>query len=180
MEELSVLAEGRTVGTAQITEEGLYLRFTVDCQPIAQGPCRLVGLGERGELRLGVPEPEEGRLRLSRAISRRDCAAVGRLTGLELRPPEGEREALPWQPLRGAGEFRSPWLRAHLQGAREVLCCRSAGGVLLALPLDEGRPFPWPELFCFARVLSREGRDWAVFAFDGQERPVLPGKLEGK
>ena len=87
METLDILAEGRPVGTAEITEEGLYLRFTADCEDPVEGPCRLVGIGERGELRLGVPEPEGGRLRLSRALSRRDCAAVGRLSHLELRAP---------------------------------------------------------------------------------------------
>ena len=73
MEKLDVLAEGRRVGAAELTEEGLYLRFTVDCEDVTSGPCRLVGVGDRGELRLGVPEPEGGRLRLSRALSRRDC-----------------------------------------------------------------------------------------------------------
>ena len=73
MEKLDVLAEGRRVGAAELTEEGLYLRFTVDCEDVTSGPCRLVGVGDRGELRLGVPEPEGGRLRLSRALSRRSC-----------------------------------------------------------------------------------------------------------
>ena len=82
MEKLDVLAEGRRVGAAELTEEGLYLRFTVDCEDVTSGPCRLVGVGDRGELRLGVPEPEGGRLRLSRALSRRDCAAVGNLSRL--------------------------------------------------------------------------------------------------
>ena len=169
MERLDILAEGRRVGAAEVTEEGLYLRFTADCEDPVEGPCRLVGIGERGELRLGVPEPEGGRLRLSRALSRRDCAAVGRLSHLELRLPE---EAAPaWEPVP-PGAFRAPWIRSRL--GREARFARRGDVRLVALPFDPGKPFPWPELFCFARIQSREGREWAVFAFNSREEPVMP------
>ena len=177
MEKLDVLAEGRRVGAAALTEEGLYLRFTVDCEDVTSGPCRLVGVGDRGELRLGVPEPEGGRLRLSRALSRRDCAAVGNLSRLELRLPEGQTPV--WEPLP-ANAFRLPWLRARLGREKEVLFSRQGEIRLVALPFDLRRPFPWPELFCLARILSWQGRDWAVFAFDAGEMPVLPGKMGRK
>ena len=177
MERLDILAEGRPVGTAEVTEEGLYLRFTADCEDPLSGPCRLVGAGERGELRLGVPEPEGGRLRLSRVLSRRDCAAVGRLSHLELRAPAGS--APQWGPLP-PDAFRGSWLRNRLGREREVLFARQGETRLAALPFDLRKPFPWPELFCLARIAVWQGREWAVFAFDGQERPILPGKWERK
>lgn len=177
MEVLDILAEGRYVGTAEITEEGLYLRFTADCEDLLSGPCRLVGMGERGELRLGVPEPEGGRLRLSRVLSRRDCAAVGCLSHLELRAPAGQ--APRWGPLPPEA-FRGKWLRERLGREREALFARQGEVSLVALPFDLRGPFPWPELFCLARIVPWQGREWAAFAFDGQERPILPGKWERK
>ena len=177
METLDILAEGRPVGTAEVTEEGLYLRFTADCEDPLSGPCRLVGVGERGELRLGVPEPEGGRLRLSRALSRRDCAAVGRLSHLELRAPVGSSPQ--WEPLPPEA-FREGWIRGRLRREREVLFARRGETRVVALPFDPEKPFPWPELFCLARIAVWRGREWAVFAFDGRERPILPGKWERK
>ena len=177
MERLDILAEGRPVGTAEVTEEGLYLRFTADCEDPLSGPCRLVGAGERGELRLGVPEPGGGRLRLSRVLSRRDCAAVGRLSHLELRAPAGS--APQWEPLP-PDAFRGSWIRNRLGREREVLFARQGETRLAALPFDLRKPFPWPELFCLARIAVWQGREWAVFAFDGQKRPILPGKWERK
>ena len=165
MERLDILAEGRPVGTAEVTEEGLYLRFTADCEDPLSGPSRLVGAGERGELRLGVPEPEGGRLRLSR------------LSHLELRAPAGS--APQWGPLP-PDAFRGSWLRNRLGREREVLFARQGETRLAALPFDLRKPFPWPELFCLARIAVWQGREWAVFAFDGQERPILPGKWERK
>ena len=167
MERLDILAEGRPVGTAEVTEEGLYLRFTADCEDPLSGPCRLVGAGE----------PGGGRLRLSRVLSRRDCAAVGRLSHLELRAPAGS--APQWGPLP-PDAFQGSWLRNRLGREREVLFARQGETRLAALPFDLRKPFPWPELFCLARIAVWQGREWAVFAFDGQERPILPGKWERK
>lgn len=181
MEKLAVLRQGRKVGAAELTEEGLYLRFTVDCAVEGSAPCRLFAVGQRGELRLGVPEPEAGRWRLSRAISRRDCAAAGPFTHLELRLPPGEQEEqLTWEPLRREGEFHTALLRQRLAGETHALLCRRGELRLLALPFDIREPFPWPELFCFARILPWQGRDWAVFAFDPREMPVIPGSWSKK
>ena len=139
METLDILAEGRPVGTAEITEEGLYLRFTADCEDPLSGPCRLVGVGERGELRLGVPEPEGGRLRLSRALSRRDCAAVGRLSHLELRAPVGSSPQ--WEPLPPEA-FREGWIRGRLRREREVLFARRGGDLRGGPALRPGEALP--------------------------------------
>ena len=63
---------------------------------------------------------------------------------------------------------------------REVLFARRGETRVVALPFDPEKPFPWPELFCLARIVPWRGREWAVFAFDGRERPILPGKWERK
>ena len=49
------------------------------------------------------------------------------------------------------------------------------GLLLLAIPLEEGGPFPLEALFCLARVERVAGQLCAVFAFRGEEpeAPVL-------
>ena len=43
----------------------------------------------------------------------------------------------------------------------------------LAVPYDVGRPFPLTALFCFAHIRRIHGRSYAIFAFNGEERPVF-------
>ena len=50
----------------------------------------------------------------------------------------------------------------------------SRGLRLLALPFDSAHPFPLTGLFCFAQVSEIQGRRFVVFAFDAEERPVMP------
>ena len=45
-------------------------------------------------------------------------------------------------------------------------------GLLLALPLEEGRPFPLEALFCLGRIQRVEGRRCVIYAFR-EEEPVL-------
>ena len=44
--------------------------------------------------------------------------------------------------------------------------------LLLALPLEEGRPFPLEALFCLGRIQRVEGTRCVVYAFR-EEEPVL-------
>ena len=45
--------------------------------------------------------------------------------------------------------------------------------LLLALPAEEGRPFPLECLFCLGRLERVEGQRCVVYAFQ-EEEPVLP------
>ena len=49
---------------------------------------------------------------------------------------------------------------------------RSRLSLLLALPLEEGRPFPLEALFCLGRIQRVEGRRCVIYAFR-EEEPVL-------
>ena len=46
------------------------------------------------------------------------------------------------------------------------------GTILLALPLEEGRPFPLEALFCLGRIQCVEGSRCVVYAFR-EEEPIL-------
>ena len=150
MERVPVLLEERQVGTLLRREEGLYVRYRAECRLEKPEVLRLFAQGEKGELRLGTPEPRSGVFFLERRISAREDAVTGRL-------------------LRGE-------LRRQVRDCGEALTRRWNGGRQVALPFDCRRPFPLPELFCFACVRTSRGRRYAVFTFDREERPLFPGE----
>ena len=85
-------------------------------------------------------------------------------------PPEPED----WTPLeRSAVRLHSPWLREQLHLVPGVLVREEQGRRELAVPYDVGRPFPLTALFCFAHIRRIHGRSYAIFAFNGEERPVF-------
>ena len=69
--------------------------------------------------------------------------------------------------------LRSPWLREQLRLVSGVLVREEQGRRELAVPYDVGRPFPLTALFCFAHIRRIHGRSYAIFAFNGEERPVF-------
>jgi len=172
MDKFPLLLEGRSVGELSIEREGLYTWFAARC-PLPEGLWCAWAVGDRGELRLGVLEPEERQGAIRRRFSRQLTAPLGRLLRGEVRPA-GVREPESWTPVPAPDQlFRAPWLRQRLKGAQGALT-RSAGEVrYLALPYDSRKPFPLTTLFCFARVRKIGTGSYVVYAFDGQERPCF-------
>lgn len=171
MEQVPLLEGGRRTGTLTAEESGLYTLFTAEGLVPDRRLWYAWAVGDRGELRLGVLEPRGDRGSIRKRLSRRETEPLGRLLRGELRLREEE----PWQPLtRPESVFRTPWLCRRLGEVSGGLTRRTESGREVALPLDPGRPFPLPPLFCLARTERiGEGR-YAVFRFDGEERPVLP------
>ena len=88
-------------------------------------------------------------------------------------------EAAPWVrtrkiPLVLQPMSSIPELRQRLEKVPRAFRRREGERLLLAFPLEEGRPFPLETLFCLARVLPVEGRLCAVYAFDREGRPLPP------
>lgn len=131
-------------------------------------------IGERGELPLGVMEPSEGRLSVCRRLYARDIAALGRLERGEARLSFRFQEAL-WQETGTPGRLITvPELRKRLEKIPRAWHRREGERLLLALPLEKGKPFPLETLFCLARVATVEGRLCAVYTFDRTGRPISP------
>ena len=172
MEVFPLLREGKTVGEGTAEREGLYLRFTLRAD-LPEGVWCIWLVGERGELSLGIPEPKNGAYRLCRRISARGVEGVGHLLRGEVRPRRQQSEEWNGVP-RPACLFRSVWLQRELKGCCGALVRREGEQTLLALPYCGERAFPLVSLFCFARIRVLCGREYAVFAFDGEERPVFP------
>ena len=127
--------------------DGLYRAFLV---------------GERGELPLGVMEPVEGRLTVSRRLYSRDIAALGRLERGEARLSFRFEESA-WQSTNDPAEASAvPELHGRLRKFPRAWRRREGERLLLAT------------LFCLARVLRVEGRLCAVYAFGRQGQPLPP------
>lgn len=72
----------------------------------------------------------------------------------------GAPGALSERPL-GADLFPRPWRREN------------GGRLELALPYSPARPWPLPELFCFARVEEIGGEPHIIYAFDRRKAPIF-------
>ncbi|MCI9332834.1 MAG: hypothetical protein HFG05_11810 [Oscillibacter sp.] len=172
MDKFPLTLEGRPTGELTTEREGLYTCFSARC-PLPEGLWCAWAVGEGGELRLGVLEPEGTQGVIQRRFSGRLTAPLGRLLRGEIRPA-GAKEPEIWAPAPFPDRlFRAPWLRQRLkdiQGAQT-----RQGGALryLALPYEKGKPFPLTTLFCFARLRQIGEGTYVVYAFDGQERPVF-------
>lgn len=177
MDKFPLLLDGRPAGELITEQEGLYTWFSARC-PLPEGLWCAWAVGDRGELRLGVLEPEGRQGSIRRRFSKQLTAPLGRLVRGEVRPAgvraEDRESAADWKNVPDPARlFRAPWLRQRLQGARGALT-RQAGEVrYLALPYDKCKPFPLTTLFCFAHLREIGSSTYVVYAFDGQERPVF-------
>ena len=172
MDNFPLMLEGRPAGELTAEREGLYTWFSARC-PLPEGLWCAWAVGDRGELRLGVLEPEGAQGTIRRRFSRQLTAPLGRLLRGEVRPA-GAGAPETWEPAPDPERlFRSPWLRQRLKGARGARTRQTGERRYLALPYDKGKPFPLTTLFCFAHVRAIGEGTYVVYAFDGQERPVF-------
>lgn len=171
METLVILLHGKPCGELISEESGLYRRYRAVCriEPDTD-PMRLFAVGEKGELRLGVIQPENGAFVLHRQMSLKEADAAGKLLRGELRPLVVQETD--WQPAAEPEKlFRGTILRGRLRGKQGVLFCRSGECCFLSIPFDVGSPFPLTDMFCLARIRRLGRRQYAVFCFDSQENP---------
>lgn len=172
MDKYPLFLDGHPAGELTAVREGLYTCFGARCH-LPEGLWCAWAVGERGDLRLGVLEPEGAEGVIRRRFSDRLTAPLGRLLRGEARRL-GAEEPERWEAADAPEQlFRAPWLRRRLKGVQGALTRRADGRQYLALPYDKGRPFPLATLFCFARLREVEGRLYVVYAFDREDRPVF-------
>lgn len=78
-----------------------------------------------------------------------------------------------WRALPEGPLFRSARLDCALTRLSGALVCERERETLLALPYDEGAPFPLPELFCLARVDTVRGQRCVLYRLDEKKCPVM-------
>lgn len=175
MDKFPLLWDGRPSGELTVEQEQLYTWFTARCRLPGEGLWCAWAVGDLGELRLGVLEPEGERAVIRRRFSRRMTAPLGRLLRGELRSAtKGQAAQENWEPVPEPGRlFRASWLRQRIKNAQGVLTRLKDGCRYVALPYDKEKHFPLETLFCFARIQCIGGSLYAVYAFDAQETPVF-------
>jgi len=167
MNELPLYAEnGRPAGMLRWKQEGLYVEFEALTDQRFDGIGRAYLRGEGGERLLGVMEPCGSGMRCRKRFAEPQLRWIGRWQGGVLRRGG---EAL-WSPY--AGEVKGEWAKRL---AREGALQRKKGALqLVALPYDRDQPFPLTELFCLAEIREIGGRQYVVYAFSEEGKPVLP------
>lgn len=175
VDKFPLLLDGRAAGELSVERESLYTWFDARCRlPEKEGLWCAWAVGEGVSLRLGVLEPLGQEAVIRRRFSMRMTEPLGRLLRGEVRPA-AEEEKETWQSAPDPEAlFRAPWLRKRLQDISGALVRTGGGRRFLALPYDSGKSFPLSTLFCFASIRSINGKRYAVFIFDGEERPVFP------
>ena len=173
MDKFPLLRDGQPAGELIAEQEALYTWFEARCPLPGEGLWCAWAVGDLGELRLGILEPVGDLASIRRRFSARLTDPLGRLQWGEIRPA-CPAETGAWTPLTAPEAlFRAPGLRRELGRTPGVLIRDRGDRRDVAVPYDPARPFPLTGLFCFARICRIGGRDYAVFAFDREERPVF-------
>ena len=172
MDRFPVLRDGQTVGEMTVEQENTCTVFRLRCR--GEGLFSAWIVGTEGELRLGVPDSQQGTLTMCRRFSRELTSPAGSFVRGELRSCDSGAAEEDWQSM-GSPErlFQSGFLQYQLRGVSGALTRRGKGRRYLALPFDAARPFPLVPLFCFARFLRIGGTASVVFAFAKNETPVF-------
>ena len=173
MERVKLYCGGQCRGEVTLCPEGARTRIQAAMADPGDGLYRASLVGEAGELALGVLEPDGDSLSLCRRLYSREVASIGRPLRGEARCSFRFQEHL-WQETACPAQFfRDSFLIQRLRPIGKAWWRRERGLLYLALPLEEGKPFPLEALFCFARVEQAAGGRRVVYAFR-EERPVIP------
>ncbi len=171
MESCGLFCRGERRGQVTFVPRGGYVEVRCGLPDPGDGLYRAFLLGPGGERLLGVLEPEGGgAIALCRRVNPRELASLGRPLRGEARRSFTFAAGADWQLTAEPGAlFTDPFLRSRLGDILRAWYRRTGERLLLALPLEEGKPFPLAALFCLARVERVEGRSCAVFTFCGDE-----------
>lgn len=78
-----------------------------------------------------------------------------------------------FRPLPPGPFFRSARLDCALRRVPGAMLRAEGDGALLALPYDEGAPFPLVELFCLAQIARVGARRCVVYRLDAKNAPIF-------
>ena len=178
MEKVAVCCREVCCGEAVLCANGARVEICVRMRDPGDGLYRAVLEGDRGELPLGVLEPQNGELLLRRRPERGAVERVGRVRCVRAVCSYvfGQKHA--WNRSEDPSElFRDDFVRRRLERCSHAWWRREQGELMVALPLGEDAPFPLESLFCFACVQRVEDTLCAVYRFDERDMPVCRGNV---
>ena len=176
MERVDVYCCGKCCGEAIMKEDGVRVEICTQIDDPGDGLYRAILEGERGQLSLGVMEPENGRLTLRRRPEWCEVERLGMVRCVRVGCAFAFGQKKVWNETNEPSSLlRSEFLRSRLSSQR-AWWRRGNDGFTLALPLRSDAPFPLETLFCFACVERVEGELCVVYRFDADENPVVREK----
>ena len=172
MDKFPILWKEKPSGELIVEKDALYTWFTVRCRLPGEGLWCAWAIGSCGELRLGVLEPAGECAVIRRRFSDRMVAPLGVLMRGEVRPALGEEKK--WESTREPERlFETIWLQSQLRGKTGILTRKNEQHRFIAVPYNKKNPFPLVTLFCFSKVQTITGKEYAIFAFDEKEHPIF-------
>ena len=176
MDRVKVYCRGKCCGEAIMREDGARVEICVQTDDPGDGLYRAILEGERGQMSLGVMEPENGRLTLRRRPERCEVERLGTMRCVRVGCAFVFGQKTAWNETNEPSSLLcSEFLRSRLTVHR-AWWRRGSEGLALALPMRGDAPFPLETLFCFACVERVEGELCAVYCFDADENPVVRKK----
>ena len=167
---------GEEIGQLVLTPAGERTAVETKLPRNDSGLFRGVLCCRQGEIPLGILEPQGNSLFLRRLLLTEEIRALGGAVSGEMRMSYAFCQTQ-WQALGNTVFFKTELFQRRIQ-RRENILWRSDGSLrFLALPFQSDAPFPFPDLFCFARILTIQHCRYVVFAFNDQDFPVMVTKL---
>lgn len=173
MERLKLYCQDVCRGEITLRSEGGRTEIRASMEDPGDGLYRAVLRGESGELMLGVLAPEGAGLGLCRKLYSRDLAGIGPLRRGEARCSFHFQQAAWRETCCPSQLFQGRFLQSRLRPIGRAWWRREGSLLVLALPLEDGKPFPLEALFCLGRVEQVEGRRCIVYTFR-EEEPLSP------
>lgn len=173
MERFHVYCREKRCGEGHLVREEGRADIRVTMEDPGDGLYRAALVGEEGQLALGVLAPQNGRLLLRRRPYLRDVERLGTLQRVQAVCSFPFRQRAVWQRTAQPSALATDdFLRKRLADVPCAWWRREGEQLTLALPLEEGKPFPLEMLFCFGRVKTVEGCRCVLYTLDAQGHPL--------
>lgn len=179
MDKVPVCFRGKSVGEMIVEQGDCCAWFTVYANlPEEELLCAWV-LGDYTELRLGILDPAATGYLIRRKFSERMIRPLGTIRGAEIRTVNTKPHV--WKPvLDYDAVFRSSGMKKWFLGQQGLLMKSQGKTLCVAVPYDKEKHFSAIELFCFARLIEIEEREYLAILFDENEQVVFYEKHLGK
>lgn len=173
MERVKLYCRGICCGEVTLREDERRIEISAEMDDPGDGLYRAVLLGERGEFSLGVMEPKTGKLLLRRKPERCEIAGLGAVRCVQVSCVFLFRRKTAWNMTDQPEKLlRDEFFRRRLERFPRAWWRKTRAGIILALPLGSGDPFPLEVIFCLARIERVEGEVCAVYTFNENELPM--------
>ncbi len=181
----NVMFEGESIGEAYVNDDGIRVKFDMQCKIVDEKIYRLYCIQGRAAAPIGIAVPERGRLRLKKTVSKKELTYRGitEIDGFELRAassvPSAEKQMKEssdgvWRRITDASHlFEDKDIAEACRNLPSALAMKSGGAEYLAISASPEQPFPMMPVFCFGEERYINGRSYIVFK-------IKNGKLQAE